>query len=216
MKKRMKMILPLVLLCMTSACGSTNHEQSTAQTRENAQQTKDTENAVADAAPVQNVGSKGVDNSGDSEYDGTWSRTWNAEDFKKFGISDMEELDIAEVEIYDGWEKPYDSLDAGLTIRWGGVSDFDAITQYAERLFQKTDNENGGNYDLAFDEDKLVWVLNKKYETFADACLYWDKIDEYYAEWNYDKDGQVVKLTIWGAHNEEEDYVGLSLCRYNQ
>lgn len=222
MKKRMKVLLAFTLLCMICACGSEKQGQNAGQTDEVAesqQQTQDTSgDAATDVTPATDIAVDAQEEESPeaSGGDGTWSGTWNAEDFEKFGISDMQEFGIAEVELYEGWDKSDSTLDAGLDVRWSGVDDFDAVTQYAEDLFQKTAAANGGNYNLVFSDDELIWVLDGQYETFADACLYWDKIDEYYAEWNYEKDGQVVKLVIWGAHNEEEDYMALNLTRYNQ
>lgn len=207
MKKWSGILVILILLCMVCACGSKEKSQNGQQTdRKNQQSSQDVSNNGE--TETENAAGSGER---DSKETSDVVTTWNSEHFERLGIPDIDSVGLGalgEPILYE-----YNADAELLTVAWDGSEDFGAITGFGETLFQKTEDANGGNYGIVFDENACKWVLDQKRETFADACRYWEA-KEYYAEWYYEKDGQIVMFTFFGMHNEEEDYVRLSACIY--
>lgn len=128
---------------------------------------------------------------------------WNPDDFEKYGVSNIDKLNIGEMTYYTC------SGESGVTVIWNNITDFDAITKYGENLFDKTSEHNGGNYSIRFDEDDLVWVLDQEYSSFNDACKGWER-DFYYSDWYYEKDGHIIYLSYYGA----PDLLSLRIYQY--
>ena len=54
--------------------------------------------------------------------------------------------------------------------QWDGSDDFDAITQYTEAFFDLSTNAGSGNYSKVYDTDRMIYVVDQSYPTFADLC----------------------------------------------
>lgn len=118
---------------------------------------------------------------------------WNSDDFSKFGINGIKELNLGQMTYYK-------CTDKGLTVKWSGVDDFDAATKYGESLFDAT-SANSRNYEISFDEDnwRRVYNYNNALASFSDASDYWTGIEFCYSDWCYVLDGSKMLVSYFGT-----------------
>lgn len=120
---------------------------------------------------------------------------WNLKHFQHFGLDDMTEMPLLEITSYD-----YDG-EKEITIIWEEATDFDAVTEYAADLFNKTAAKHGGNYVATVEDNK--WVLGQEIPSFQDACTSWESLEYYCAIWTYAYNGKVIDITIHGEIGDE-------------
>ena len=116
---------------------------------------------------------------------------WNSDDFSKFGISGIKEMNLGKMTYYKCTEK-------GLTVKWSGIDDFDAATKYGESLFMAT-AENSHNYEFGYDEEswRRVYNYDKVLTAFSDTSDYWTGIEYCFSDWFYELDGSKILVSYF-------------------
>lgn len=130
---------------------------------------------------------------------------WNSDDFSKFGISGIKEMNLGKMTYYK-------CTDKGLTVKWSGIDDFDAATKYGESLFAAT-SANSRNYELSFDEEswRRLYNYNNALASFSDASDYWTGIEFCYSDWCYVLDGSKMLVSYSGKTDDGEKCLTLRI-----
>ena len=161
---------------------------------------------------MQNKNNLSEDNNAETDrsdvFEAVDSYTWDGKDFELYGIMDMSPLNIGEFH----YEK---SENGTITVLWEKDFnyDFELITQDARALYEKTLAAGGKNGPIVFDEVALKWVIDTPYESFEEACYYWDEAG-YLAMWYYEYNGMIIQVAYEGMNSEESVYSSFKFYPY--
>ncbi|MGN0518960.1 MAG: hypothetical protein ACI4II_09595 [Acutalibacteraceae bacterium] len=186
MKKFVSIILTLAMAASISACSGNAEKTSSVQSN-------------SEAVSQQSSSDNGGENSSESVLTSINEDTigqWNSEDFSKFAIIDIKEMNMGEMAYYNSSENE-------VTVKWKGITDFDAVKEYGESLFQ---TEYHHYYELGVNEETGEWIHNydKTLETFDDACESWNSINDFSADWFYELGGKIVLVSYSGSKDTDD------------
>lgn len=186
MKKFVSIILTLAMAASISACSGNAEKTSSVQSN-------------SEAVSQQSSSDNGGENSSESVLTSINEDTigqWNSEDFSKFAIIDIKEMNMGEMAYYNSSENE-------VTVKWKEITDFDAVKEYGESLFQ---TEYHHYYELGVNEETGEWIHNydKTLETFDDACESWNSINDFSADWFYELGGKIVLVSYSGSKDTDD------------
>lgn len=218
MKRKMITWLLLLSTCTLYACGKGgNQSGSPAESAGTGQTTAIKAEQEADPVTQQEkIAETGQAPASTAADNGVYENfTWDDEDFLIYGLEGLEKFKQQEPVKY-GYTKA--EKYAIMSAQWDGSDDFDAITQYTEAFFDLTTNAGSGNYSKVYDTDRMIYVVDQSYPTFADLCndQSWDteegnNVDGFFIQWYYQYGNREVKVTVDGEYNEKRSYMGFGL-----
>lgn len=185
-KRFVSIILTLAMAASISACSGNAEKTSSVQS---------SSEVVSQQSSSSNDGESTPESVPTSSEENTLGQ-WNSEDFSKFAIVDIKEMNMGEMVYYESSEKE-------ITVKWKGITDFDAVKEYGESLFQ---TEYNHCYELGSNEEtgELKFNYDKTLETFDDACESWNSINDFSADWFYELGGNIVTVSYFSSKDTDD------------